>query len=744
MSGFEEAMNHNCLLNNFISNIFLIGPKNVGKAYIFNALSHKNQISSFENTPATIFVNLDNLIENSNDSNTKINLSSLIDRSILSAITKYIDDLEVKENTAMEGLTSITTPNAGRRMAEKNANSGNDTNQSTIIINEKNRSLIDRNNKNHSENRNNKTTTTAIKDFNLTDAGAMSHFGLNVENNEAMIHNGITSSKASQWFSISDEYYQKYYNGHESQLGKHFAKIWNYDNYTYYQAFKNQHNLYIAPLSTDILMDENNKDIDQAHYIESLEEWIRNIFDWRGEEKFITVNIDGCNEEFSLPVVILVTVDSSNNFSKDKKRYCNFFEKLRKTMVFHKNCFCPDLIINCIPEEESNAAVILNESWKKFVDIIKAFITEFHNIDLQINISSYIAAKLLYGWNIINQSSQCISTIKEIMRITQNNMTKSQVVDGLKFLHRFGEVIIYEYDNLENSDSIVVTNIDLFVTVLQDFFDLNAHKRQYLVTNRTYNIYDLARNYGVISSDFIDNTSKGKLLTSKDRNNLLEALKLNGVSYHFARQLKDYKISNSKDYYFVPLLLSLHNKTRNSDSPNHFQSEWLYLGINQNERYRVTDHIFHQVLLCAQKDWIVELFHYGAHYRKKNAKYGINLKFIKNFIGIQYCYQKLRERLASDTGIDIKESNVTFKNSAIANLRIDQPHFELLKTLKEVVNKRYCSEQNLDCGFYILCSQCNNMVPTTEIKVNIQECYHCSDSIYSTAMNHWSFGNSIF
>ncbi|RDD36472.1 Nephrocystin-3 [Trichoplax sp. H2] len=691
---------------NLFANIILIGPNDSGKSHIYKLLTKQTQNQGSNSMP--VFIDLDKIDQINHSAGENIlNRGSYLDNKVLSFITKQINLLSSPEVRRLSSTSS-------------NEDRGEFSDNDKIAASGKVTANLSRATRGNS---------------------CLQHNDGNVVKPNSNDHVNPSGGNHNSVYPLFWWYFQKYNQTDEYNSESRYAKIWNFDNPVYYQSFKFQHNIYIAPFDINIQLKEVksvNDSADCHDYIALFQEWLINAVDWTGNKQYIDIEISKHKEEVPLPLVLLVAINNDSSLDETTKqaKRNQFIRELDKKMPrSNLHFYFPDIIINCDPDNNDNDHEESNKSWNKLCDIIKKFIQASPSFNWKIKMRWYIMAQLIFK-SIADENnrstpvnSKCqkfIHTFQEIKSLAKNLMTDSEIICILKFLHNIGEVLFYHQNE---AGGLVVTNTNWFFQNLRLIFDLTNNKTRLASNRMERNYCQWAQDYGIISKASFKYAIRKNLLNNKDEESLLKFLELNSIIYKSSANPEVMQpIGN--DLYLVPYFL--HSRKVESDdiSRDQFESNWLYLGFSQKEPIYITDQIFYQFLSLWPSNWNVHLYHHSAKYLPRERNYSILVIKEETYIKIRYCHQ-----LTDQEDVDIK-----LKKEAISSLSSDQPHIILKNLFYSTIKNLYPRGQEIQYEFYIQCSKCYEMIVCSEkIESEIMQCSntYCRRIFSSNILEDW-------
>ncbi|EDV20002.1 uncharacterized protein TRIADDRAFT_61612 [Trichoplax adhaerens] len=229
---YETAFDGGECLNNF-ANIMLIGPNHDGKSFIYKSLTKQPESSS---NGAPVLINLDSIKQASNsDEKIIFDIQSFIDSKVLSVIEKQGN---ISRNSELQRIFFTALEKGNDQPSDK----------SRITVPSSDKVSVDNIDIGYHLNDNDNEITRT----NYTDNNIISLL------KETAKH--LSSPSFSRCF-------QKFYQRSKYYHDNRFAKIWNFDNHSYYQPFKFQYNVYIAPFDVSFKQDEIDiDDYSAVHY----------------------------------------------------------------------------------------------------------------------------------------------------------------------------------------------------------------------------------------------------------------------------------------------------------------------------------------------------------------------------------------------------------------------------------------------------------------------------------------------
>ncbi|RDD37558.1 hypothetical protein TrispH2_010658 [Trichoplax sp. H2] len=680
---FETALDRGEFSNNF-ANIMLIGPNHEDKSFIYKLLT-KQPESSPNATP--VLINLDTIKQASNsDEKIILDRQSFIDSKVLSVIEKQGN---ISPNPELQRIFSSTLEIGNNQPSDK----------SRIAISSSDKIIVDNIDIDYPVNNNDNEITTA-------------------SDNIISLLNETTKSLSSPSFSRC---FQKFHQSRKYYHDNQFAKIWNFNNHAYYQPFKFQHNVYIAPFDVSIKLDKivsSDYGVGRHDYMTSFQEWLINAIDWNTKENQSYISIDSQEDEIPLPIILFVATNSDDKLTEEAQwtRRSQFMDELDMKMPQYKSHFySPEIIINTVGGNQSKdlEETVNSSSWNKLCEKIQNCILDVPFFKQKIKLKWYIMAELfdnpiLVSDRIISHSQdkqnstgmQYIQTLEQVYAKARNRMEQSEIINVLKFLHGIGEIIFSQYCE---TDSLIVTELSWFYDNFRKISTLvDNYKQRHLASSSKSREYcKWARDYGIVTKASVKCAISHEALMEEDIDSLLQVMERNRLIYKASRNLEDIKASMNEQYFF-PHLLSSRKKEADSELRYGFQSPWLYLGFDKNSPLYVTDQIFHQFLLSSQSELDVELYYHSAKYLPKHRNYTIIVEKSGSHIRIQYYYETVDESKEDDQ-ITLEEISKLLSN--------DQLHVYFKTMLSKIVKDVHPERQEIDCGYFFPCLKCDQLIP---------------------------------
>ncbi|RDD36311.1 hypothetical protein TrispH2_011654 [Trichoplax sp. H2] len=707
---YEKAFECGNCLNN-LANIMLIGPNHEGKSFIYKSLTKQTE-SYFNNAP--VLINLDALTQASNsDEEIILDRQSFIDRKVLSVIEE-------------QGNISVS-PELQRIFSTTLQSNDQTNNAKSIAISGSDKVSV-----------HNSDIDCQLNDNNTKVVETRTNI-LNLLNKDS---NPLSSPLLSRCF-------QKFHQRRKYNHDSHFAKVWNFDNHAYYQPFKFQHNLYIAPFDVSVELDKivrGGHSIDCYDYVTSFQEWLINTIDWNTNENQIYVEIGSQEENIPLPVILLVATNRDEKLEEQVQwaRRKQFMDELDIKMPRHQlHFYSPEIIITLNDGNQKNnlEKTVNDRSWSELCRIIDAFILNFPFFKRRIKLKWYILAESFLTISIRDKTidntpnnnncggKEYIQTLQQISTKANNQLEPEEITKVLEFLHGIGDIL---FSSRSQADGLLIADIHWFIDNLNKISTLVGEEHHLANSGSSRKYCKWAKDYGMITKASVRYATHKKMLEEKDINSLLQVMLQNHLIYKFTRNLEK-KPSSKSEQYFFPRLLPLGNIKSGNESSCGFQSTWLYLGFDENVLLYVTDQIFYQFLLLSQSKLDVEVLIYydSAKYLPKHHNYAIIVNKKGSRIRIQYCYKTIGEQ----------ETDLKIKKEAISALNNDQLHIHLKKLLSEIVKNAYPETQEVDCEYFIDCPSCHQlmMICSSHFVTKIIECTNikCCAKYLLAIMKDW-------
>ncbi|RDD35934.1 hypothetical protein TrispH2_012052, partial [Trichoplax sp. H2] len=279
---FETALVRGEFSNNF-ANIMLIGPNHEDKSFIYKLLTKQPESSP---NATTVLINLDTIKQASNsDEKIIFDRQSFIDNKVLSVIEKQGN---ISPNPELQRIFSAALEIGNNQSSDK----------SRIAISSSDKIIDDKIDIDYPVNNNDNEITTA-------------------SDNIISLLNETTKSLSSPSFSRC---FQKFHQRRKYYHANQFAKIWNFNNHAYYQPFKFQHNVYIAPFDVSVKLDKivsSDYGVGRHDYMTSFQEWLINAIDWNTKENQSYISIDSQEDEIPLPIILFVATNSDDKLTEE-------------------------------------------------------------------------------------------------------------------------------------------------------------------------------------------------------------------------------------------------------------------------------------------------------------------------------------------------------------------------------------------------------------------------------------------
>ncbi|RDD36471.1 hypothetical protein TrispH2_011610 [Trichoplax sp. H2] len=682
---YETAFDGGECLNNF-ANIMLIGPNHDGKSFIYKSLTKQPESSS---NGAPVLINLDSIKQASNsDEKIIFDIQSFIDSKVLSVIEKQGN---ISRNSELQRIFFTALEKGNDQPSDK----------SRITVPSSDKVPVDNIDIGyHLNNNDNEITRTSDNDNNIISLLK-----------ETAKH--LSSPSFSRCF-------QKFYQRSKYYHDNRFAKIWNFDNHSYYQPFKFQQNVYIAPF--DVSFKQDKIDIDDYSaglhdYITSFQEWMINAIDWNTNENQLNLDYDSQEGEIPLPIILFVAFNSNDKLTEEAQsiRRSDFMDKLDMKMPQYKSHFLSSqIIINTVGGNQSKdlEETDYRSSWDELCEEIQKYVLEIPFFKQKVKLKWYLMAELLrnpipvpdttVGHTLDGESStgmQYIQTLEQVYAKAGNRMKPIEVMNVMKFLHEMGEILFSEHSE---ADSLIVTQINWLYDNFRRISTLvDNYKQRHFASNVKSREYcKWAKDYGIVTKASVKCAMRQKAFVEEDVHFLLQVMERNRLIYKSSRNLEKIK-AGTKEQYFFPNLLSSRQTVTGNEFRYEFQSSWLYLGFDKNSHLCITDHIFHQFLLSCQSELDVELHYHSAKYSSKQ-NYDIIVEKSGSHIRIQYCYESVDESKENDQ-IAMEEISEISSND---QLRV---HFKSL--LSKIVKDAHPEQQEIDCEYFFPCLKCDQLIP---------------------------------
>ncbi|RDD40856.1 Nephrocystin-3 [Trichoplax sp. H2] len=537
---------------------------------------------------------------------------------------------------------------------------------------------------------------------------------------------------------------KKNYLDYDSQ----YAKIWDFGGHEIYhithRLFMSENSIYILVfnIALDIYDKVRTRDgqLLNTTYLHAMQEWLTSIIGSHRDGGEITANIDNDNVKYSLPIVILVASHGDLILKEEERirRFNQFEREIRSHMPIYKNnIYSSGIVFNCNAEDNSLPTTI-NRTYCSFRlhHIIKKFAQSLPFMKSSIPIRWIIMATILRVASFshdnpstsskINQirtdSISNIMTIQEVINLAQKYClyeNEEELIDMLTYLHDLGEII---FCKKAGYGGIVVTNVDWLLKIFRSLIQCHECPSG---SSSIISEYEKASQTGRLSRSYIDYVLQK--LDEDAKKNILKLME----TYDIVCQIKN---DNDEDEskYFAPYLL------RSDVDPfnltGYLLSDWFYIGYENKDIPYISDGIYYCLLSACMKEWNntkVELYHHCAKYYLANDGHYVIVKKEGSYIGLQYCYQKVRESEIEDKIMD----------KVFNSLHSKRLHAIIRAKLVSIIEERMPKFKNKNCQFYVQCSYCNKLT-SVKCKINVQiqnwiQCQNCHNYFESNSISDW-------
>ena len=307
---------------------------------------------------------------------------------------------------------------------------------------------------------------------------------------------------------------QKYQNLNEipdHYVNDYYIKLWNYHSPAFYQPCKFEDNLYIFPF--DITNDAESENYQEQ--IEHLQYWLNMIDLLDHEKNYFSVSINGDQEKFASPLVMLIGTYHGNKInSRERIKRCRQFRKESDRVMssYYLEHFCyPEIFIHCIengnlnccdPSEQDLLSLILN--------IAKA--SPLANVELKTKwlvLASLISEHVYEDENgqsndhVSSKEKQLIKTFRQV-KCLANNLTctiDEELKKLLTHLRKFGK-IMYS-DDLEQTP-MITTDTNWLHHLFSEISRICDSKEMLPVSGLKKILYEKFRNEGIVHPDLIE------------------------------------------------------------------------------------------------------------------------------------------------------------------------------------------------------------------------------------------------
>ncbi|EDV19518.1 uncharacterized protein TRIADDRAFT_62071 [Trichoplax adhaerens] len=546
----------------------------------------------------------------------------------------------------------------------------------------------------------------------------------------------------------------------DSQYGKFVDFGGQAVYYVTHRPFLSGKSLYILVFNITRTFDDNIIDRDGNEitmtYRQAMQEWLTSMIGSYNDAGKVKVTIDEKEEEFHLPVIILIA--SHGDLIKDEKKrlkkFDDFSHSLAKAMPpFAKNLCSSRIIFHCKPTDHTPASIDQRRKTSEVLhDYIQKFATALLSLE-KIPVKWYIMTSLLHIGNPRNnktaavetQNNEIISKIGDIMtfeEIKQLSQNYNLYEDDekfrymLRFLHDIGDIVFCEEEGL---DGIIVTNLDWLLDILRSIIKLGNPSKSSIEPasiSKNEEVNLLIRNAsktGKLSEKCINFVIKKFNLDKKKTEYILRLMEHYSIICKIENVNKDHNSSDDLNrLYFVPYLLRSSAKVKRE---NYWKSDWLYIGYDSTEIPYIPDGIFYCHLSACLKVWNnpkVEAHDRCAIFYMEDCRCRIVVEKKDSFIGMQLCY-----------GPSSKKLSRVGKKRITKSIRRHKPHFIIRDKLKKVIAEKMPKFDSTKCQFYFKCGgrDCKEMIDVAnklcKKKTAKIKCSECMTKVPKESVNQW-------
>ncbi|EDV26803.1 uncharacterized protein TRIADDRAFT_54078 [Trichoplax adhaerens] len=536
-----------------------------------------------------------------------------------------------------------------------------------------------------------------------------------------------------------------------------YGSLWEFCGQTMYRClhypFIPGRGIYILVLN--VTSDLSNTQDDQSANIadlEGLHEWLTLIIGSSDNREQIKMTVDGIDEEYSWPVIVLVAsyIDSAREQYQLEQRFKQVEQQLISSLppLYRCHIYSSGILFNCNPNDNSQATVSQRlQSSRNLLHIVGKITDILPFMNDLIPIRWYMMTILLQPKPFTNKENNTMfpnGMKQNISNPVSNIMTMQQMQqfaidhglykddqdlhDMLMYLHDFGK-ILYCYHKVD--DRIIVTNINWLLNILYTISALEEHQFHSAAIRHDYQV---ARTTGKMSELCLNYAIKRFHLGSNEKEIILRLM----AYYHIACQIKSNRIDhqNEERQFFVPYILQ--TNTNELELTGYHRSNWLYIGFDRNDMNCIPDAIFYCLLVSCLNQWNnpqIKVFNQCAQYSLQDEDYEIIVRKERSYIGLQYCYQIIEDKDLADLVLNNIKLSISDK----------RPHDMIREQLSEIVAKRMSKFKKASCQYYVKCPKC--LLPTCTAR-----CYQnnpcvircqCNQVFKSKSVEEWMMGKSI-
>ena len=565
--------------------------------------------------------------------------------------------------------------------------------------------------------------------------------------NDGRIEN-TTSSTCQLDYLLFLSKLKQYFQHSISDIGmqldnNRYSKWWEFgSNCTLCYPFLSHHGIYVLVLN--ITSDSDNSQDNlfiNVTDLQELHQQLTLIISSKYHHKKIHVNIDNANEEYSLPVIILVAsyVDPIANQHSLQQRLKQIEQQLISSLpsIYRSHICSSGILFNCDANDCCQTTIEQRQqSSHKLLDLIRDFSSVLPFTSRMIPVRWYIMAALLQSEQITNSDDRLsnrseddlisnIMTFQQFQQVAINcgmYQEDQDLHNMLEYLHDLG-VLLYCRQQID--DPVIVTNMAWLLNILGALVTINEHSFRSAAIRHDCQV---AFTTGKISELCFDYVTRQFHLTSKSKELILRFMEYFCIACRI--QSNDQDRQHEECHFFMPYILQVN--TQQLDLTGYWRSNWLYVGYDPNDINSIPNFIFHCLLVSCLNHWKnsnVKLYSQYAIYDFNDEDYQLIIKQEKSFIGLQYCYRTIQDiGLAASVSDNIKLSIDT-----------NRPHDRIKEQLSLIVDKQMPNCSNAVCRYYVQCPKCE--LPTCishryQDNPSIIRC-HCSQVFISSSVGDW-------